>query len=62
MAMDELLKLEIELTLTVAELVDLIECGAVTEIETGYEPAIIGELREHFSRLAQGLSEAVAEI
>jgi hypothetical protein len=60
--MDDLMGLEVELTLTIAELVDLIECGAVTTNTTGYEPPIIGELRDHFTRLAKGLNEAVYEV
>jgi hypothetical protein len=60
--MDDLMELEVELTLTIAELVDLIECGAVTTNTTGYEPPIIGELRTHFTQLVQGLNEAVQEV
>lgn len=60
--MTDLMELEIELTLTVAELVDLIECGAVTSNNTGYEPQIIEDLRNHFTRLVQNLNEAADEV
>ena len=60
--MDDLMGLEVELTLTIAELVDLIECGAITTNTTGYEPKIIGDLRDHFTQLVQGLNEAVYEV
>jgi hypothetical protein len=60
--MDDFLQMDVELTLKVAELVDLIEAGATAEVCSGYEPPIIAELRTHFTRLAQELNEAADEV
>lgn len=46
---------EIEVSLKVSELVDLIEAGAVAEVCSGYEPPIVAELRDLFSELAKQL-------
>lgn len=54
--------LEVALSLTVAELVDLIEVGAIAESTAGYEPAIVSELRRLFTELIQGLDETVNEV
>lgn len=60
--MDELMAMQVELTLTIAELVELIEVGAVCSNTTGYEPKIVSELRGHFARLAGELRDAADEI
>lgn len=52
----------VQLTLTVGELVDLIEAGAVAEVCSGYEPPIVAELRTLFTELVQNLNEAADEI
>lgn len=56
------MQMEVELTLKVAELVDLIEAGAIAEHESGWEWPILNELRAHFARLARELSAAVEEV
>jgi uncharacterized protein Yka (UPF0111/DUF47 family) len=60
--MDELLKADVELTLKVSELVDLIEVGAIAHSLTGHEPAIVAELRELFTTFVRDLDEAVNEV
>jgi len=57
-----LMDLDVELTLKVAELVDLIEIGSIAEHESGWDWPILAELRAHFTRLAQELSEVVNEV
>jgi hypothetical protein len=59
---EEFLGETVEVSLKVAELIDLIETGAVAEICSGYEPPIVGELRELFTRLVQNLNEAADEV
>lgn len=58
----ELLTADVELTLKVGELVDLIEVGAVAMSCAGYEPPIIAELRELFTTFVRDLDEAVNEV
>lgn len=60
--MDALMDMEVELTLTIAELVDLIEAGAIAETCSGYEPPIMADLRKQFSDLAGQLGAAVEEV
>ena len=60
--MDDFLTLDVALTLKVAELVDLIEIGSIAEHESGWSWPILAELRTHFTRLAQELSEAADEV
>ena len=60
--MNDFLNETVELTLTVSELIDLIEVGAITEQMTGHEPAIVPELRRLFGELARGLDEAANEV
>lgn len=52
----------VQLTLKVAELVDLIEIGAIAEHESGWEFPILLELRKLFTELVQGISEAADEV
>jgi hypothetical protein len=52
----------VELTLTVAELVDLIEAGAIAEHESGWDFPVVAELRRLFSEMVQSVNEAVEEI
>jgi hypothetical protein len=60
--MDAFMSETVEVTLKVAELVDLIEAGAISSKLTGYEPQIVTELRELFTRLAQDVSAAADEV
>ena len=52
----------VELSLTVAELVDLIEIGAIAENESGWDFAILAKLRTTFTRFAGDLSAAADEV
>lgn len=52
----------IELTLKVAELVDLIEIGAIAEHNSGWEFPILAELRAAFTELVQSINEAADEV
>jgi hypothetical protein len=58
----EFLGQTVELSLKVAELVDLIEAGAVAENSTGYQWPIVPELRELFAQLATELNAAAEEV
>ena len=60
--MDGFLGETVEVSLKVAELVDLIEAGAISSKVTGYEPAIVTELRTLFTQLANDLNATVEEI
>jgi hypothetical protein len=51
-----------ELSLTVAELVDLIEIGAIAENESGWDFPILVKLREQFTRLVQDLNADADEV
>ena len=53
---------DVQLTLKVTELVDLIEAGAIAEHESGWEWPILAELRTLFTQMVQGLNEAIDEI
>ena len=52
----------VELSLKVAELVDLIEIGAIAEHESGWDFPILNELRKLFTELVQGINEAADEV
>lgn len=58
----DLMGLDVELSLKVAELVDLIEIGSIAEHESGWEWPILTELRAHFTRLMGELSEAADQV
>jgi hypothetical protein len=59
---DAFLGQTLQLTLTVAELVDLIEIGAIAEHESGWSWEILTELRTQFTELVQDINEAADEI
>lgn len=59
---DAFLDQTLQLTLTVAELVDLIEAGTVAEVCSGYEPPILAELRKQFTELVQDINEAADQV
>jgi hypothetical protein len=59
---DEFLDQTLQLTLTVAELVDLIEAGAIAEHESGWDFPVVADLRRQFSELVQSLSDAVEQV
>jgi hypothetical protein len=53
---------KIQLTLSVSELVDLIEVGAIAENESGWTWEIMVELRKQFTELVQDTHAAADEI
>lgn len=59
---DEFMGQSVQLTLKVAELVDLIEAGAVAEHSSGHDWEILKELRSLFTNLVQDINEAADEV
>ena len=53
---DEFLSQSAKVSLTIAELVDLIEAGSIAEHESGWDFPVLAKLREQFTRLVQDLN------
>ena len=52
----------IELTLTIAELLDLIECGALANNAFDWNPPIVAEIHKLFTMLCENIIEAADEV
>jgi hypothetical protein len=62
MTAEKFLEQDVEVTLKVAELIDLIEIGAIAQQTSGWEFPIVDELRELFTKLAEDLALAADEV
>jgi len=60
--MDTYLDMEVQLTLKLGELLDLIEMGAVAQMATNWEPTILAEIRELFSELVGELDALPSQV
>ena len=56
------LEQSVQISLKVAELVDLIEIGAIAEHESGWDFPILADLRALFTKIAGDQSAAADEI
>jgi len=60
--MADYLDMEVQLTLKLGELLDLIEMGAVAQMATNWEPTILAEIRELFSELVGELDALPSQV